>query len=71
MYNPRTGENMVTWNKINASAFPELMTEFLTNHPILESPAKEPPRKKARTGSILEQVYTASLLYLIEIRLCT
>jgi len=52
---PRTGENMVTWNKINASAFPELMTEFLTNHPSLESPAKEPPRKKARTGSILEQ----------------
>lgn len=52
---PRTGENMVTWNKINASAFPELMTDFLTHHPSLESPAKEPPRKKARTGSILEQ----------------
>ena len=70
---------MVTWNKINASAFPELMTEFLTNHPSLESPAKEPPRKKARTGSILEQVYTARLLYLnrntllclIEILFCT
>ena len=37
---------MVTWDKINASAFPELMTEFLTNHPSLESPAKEPPAKR-------------------------
>ena len=46
---------MVMWNKINAFAFPELMTEILTNHPSLESPVKEPPRKKARTGSILEQ----------------
>merc|ERR1711874_218687 len=52
---PRTGEKMVTWSKIDATAFPELMTEFLSLHPNLESPAKEPPRKKARTGTILEQ----------------
>ena len=46
---------MVTWSRLDAAAFPELMTEFLSLHPSLESPAKEPPRKKARTGTILEQ----------------
>jgi len=51
---PRTGENMVTWSHIEASAFPELMTEFLSLHPTLESPAKEPPRKKVRTDAMLE-----------------
>ena len=51
---PRTGENMVTWSKIEASTFPELITEFLSLHPNLESPAKEPPRKKIRSENILE-----------------
>jgi len=51
---PRTGENMVTWSKIEATTFPELITEFLTLHPNLESPAKEPPRKKIRSENILE-----------------
>jgi len=51
---PRTGENMVTWSHIEASAFPELMTEFLSLHPTLESPVKEPPRKKVRSDQMLE-----------------
>lgn len=51
---PRTGENMVTWSNIEAATFPELITEFLTRHPSLESPAKEPPRKKLRSENILE-----------------
>jgi len=51
---PRTGENMVTWSHIEASAFPELMTEFLSLHPTLESPTKEPPRKKVRSEVLLE-----------------
>jgi len=51
---PRTGENMVTWSHIEASAFPELMTEFLSLHPTLESPSKEPPRKKVRSDAMLE-----------------
>jgi len=52
---PRTGENMVTWSHIEASAFPELMTEFLSLHPTLESPEKsEPPRKKLRTDNVVE-----------------
>lgn len=51
---PRTGENMVTWSHIEATAFPELMTEFLSLHPSLESPVKEPPRKKGRTDAMVE-----------------
>ena len=51
---PRTGENMVTWSNIEAATFPELITEFLTRHPSLESPAKEPPRKKIRSENVLE-----------------
>ena len=51
---PRTGENMVTWSSIEATTFPELITEFLTLHPNLDSPSKEPPRKKIRAENILE-----------------
>jgi len=51
---PRTGENMVTWSKIDSSTFPELITEFLSLHPSLETPVKEPPRKKMRSENILE-----------------
>ena len=51
---PRTGENMVTWSKIEVTTFPELITEFLTLHPTLETPSKEPPRKKMRSENILE-----------------
>jgi hypothetical protein len=41
---PRTGENMVTWTHVEADGFPELITEFLSLHPALDSPAREPPR---------------------------
>ena len=51
---PRTGETMVTWSRIEATTFPELITEFLTLHPNLETPTKEPPRKKVRSENILE-----------------
>jgi len=51
---PRTGENMVTWSHIEASAFPELMTEFLSLHPSLESPIKEPSRKKLKADNMVE-----------------
>ena len=40
---PCPGENMVTWNKIDANSFPEIITEFLSLHPTLETPEK-PPR---------------------------
>jgi len=52
---PRTGENMVTWSRLDAAAFPTLITEFLSLHPSLESPGKEePPRKKVKTDVIVE-----------------
>ena len=51
---PRTGENMVTWSQIEAATFPELITEFLTLHPSLDTPVKEPPRKKMKSENILE-----------------
>jgi len=53
---PRTGENMATWSHIEAGAFPELMTEFLSLHPTLETPEKEPQRKKQKldTAAIAE-----------------
>ena len=53
---PRTGENMVTWSRIEAAAFPTLITEFLSLHPSLESPTKEdgPPRKKVKTDVLVE-----------------
>jgi hypothetical protein len=46
---PRTGESMVTWSRIDAAAFPDLITAFLSLHPSLESPGKEPARKRMRT----------------------
>eukprot|EP00088_Acartia_fossae_P041974 TRINITY_DN4393_c0_g1_i4.p1 TRINITY_DN4393_c0_g1~~TRINITY_DN4393_c0_g1_i4.p1 ORF type:complete len:532 (+),score=166.90 TRINITY_DN4393_c0_g1_i4:54-1649(+) len=45
---PRTGENLVTWSKIDANSFPEIITEFLSLHPTLETPEKEPPRKRLK-----------------------
>jgi len=52
---PRTGENMVTWSRLDAAAFPTLITEFLSLHPSLESPGKEePPRKKVKTDVLVE-----------------
>ena len=58
---PRTGENMVTWANIDAAAFPALITEFLTLHPSLESPVKEPVRKKIKTDNPVEMDEAAQL----------
>ena len=33
---PRTGELLVTWKKLDASTFCDLVTEFLSLHPSLE-----------------------------------
>ncbi len=51
---PRTGEQMVTWNKIDASSFCDLVTEFLTMHPPIDSASgaseKPPPAKKQKSA---------------------
>ena len=38
---PRTGELMVTWQKLDAATFCDLVTEFLSLHPNLEPSNKE------------------------------
>ena len=65
---PRTGENMVTWSKIEVTTFPELITEFLTLHPTLETPSKEPPRKKMRSENILEMDEDAQMGKILELK---
>ncbi|CAG2212196.1 unnamed protein product [Mytilus edulis] len=46
---PRTGENMSTWNKLDATVFCELVTDFLMEHPY-NDPSEEPSpaAKRAR-----------------------
>ena len=41
---PRTGEHLVTWNKIDAASFCDLVTEFLSLHPSLD-PGQDPDQK--------------------------
>ena len=41
---PRTGELLVTWKKLDASTFCDLVTEFLSLHPSLE-PINEDSQK--------------------------
>ena len=55
---PRTGEHLVTWNKIDAATFCDLVTEFLSLHPSLEpsndkdsSKSSEPKNKKPKVVS--------------------
>ena len=44
---------MVTWSQIKASVFPELITEFLTLHPTLDTPEKQPPRSVKGTVNFI------------------
>lgn len=46
---PRTGENMSTWNRLDATVFCELVTDFLMEHPY-NDPSEEPSpaAKRAR-----------------------
>lgn len=46
---PRTGEKLVEWHKIDAVSFCDLITEFLTAQPTMDDSfgvSKTPPRKK-------------------------
>ncbi len=53
---PRTGEQLTTWNKIpDSSCFCELVAEFLTLNPSLDQTANGPPaKKKAKKENILD-----------------
>ncbi|XP_076311270.1 UBX domain-containing protein 7-like isoform X1 [Tachypleus tridentatus] len=52
---PRTGENLVAWNKVDSMSFCDLVTEFLCKHPSPDGSTPSPPRKRSRTDSILDQ----------------
>ncbi|CAG0879137.1 unnamed protein product [Darwinula stevensoni] len=46
---PRTGENLATWHKLDLLTFKDLVKEFLSSHPPLDgSPSPTQPRKKAK-----------------------
>ena len=46
---PRTGELLVTWKKLDASTFCDLVTEFLSLHPSLE-PLNDDNKKKVENN---------------------
>ncbi|XP_064615060.1 UBX domain-containing protein 7-like isoform X2 [Liolophura sinensis] len=52
---PRTGENMAVWNKLDNVTFCDLVTEFLALNPSLDGLSKSPPAKKTkRQDSIVD-----------------
>ncbi|XP_076042373.1 UBX domain-containing protein 7 isoform X2 [Oratosquilla oratoria] len=55
---PRTGECLVTWHKLDTATFGDLVTEFLSVHPSFEEGgSSSPPKKKQRverSASLLE-----------------
>ena len=49
---PRTGENLATWHKLDLLTFKDLVKEFLNSHPPLDgSPSPTQPRKKVKQVS--------------------
>ena len=44
------------------------MTEFLSLHPSLESPVKEPPREKLRTDNMVEMDEEAQMVAAIYLK---
>lgn len=55
---PRTGERLVSWHKLDAVTFCDLVTEFLTAHPSLDGKSS-PPKKKQRLVSISKSDYSS------------
>lgn len=54
---PRTGENLTIWHKLDAAAFCENVTNFLSDHPSMpcaSPPVLQPAKKKMRSESILD-----------------
>ena len=49
---PRTGERLVTWHKLDAVTFCDLVTEFLSSQAGLDE-SSSPPKKKSRPVSTI------------------
>ncbi|XP_013789365.1 UBX domain-containing protein 7-like [Limulus polyphemus] len=52
---PRTGENLVVWNKVDPISFCDLVTKFLCEYPTPDGSAPRPPIKKSKSDRILDQ----------------
>ncbi|XP_076370816.1 UBX domain-containing protein 7-like isoform X2 [Tachypleus tridentatus] len=52
---PRTGENLVVWNKVDPVSFCDLVTKFLYEYPTPDGSVPGPPIKKSKTDKILDQ----------------
>ena len=68
----RTLEELSSLPWTGCQGFPvpalEQMTEFLSLHPSLESPGKEPPRKKLRTDNMVEMDEEAQMVAAIYLK---
>ncbi|XP_077987834.1 UBX domain-containing protein 7-like [Glandiceps talaboti] len=53
---PRTGEKLMEWHKLDSMTFCDLVTEFLSSHPIFDNDGLSPPPKKKvrRSDSIID-----------------
>ncbi|XP_070539054.1 LOW QUALITY PROTEIN: UBX domain-containing protein 7-like [Ptychodera flava] len=53
---PRTGEKLLEWHKVDSLSFCDLATEFLSSHPIFDKDGLSPPPKKKvrRSESIVD-----------------
>ncbi|XP_071798827.1 UBX domain-containing protein 7-like [Asterias amurensis] len=56
LLDPRTGELLVSWSKLDSTSFCDLVMEFLSNHPCFdkETPASPPAKKARMTKTILD-----------------
>ncbi|XP_076448524.1 UBX domain-containing protein 7-like [Babylonia areolata] len=58
---PVTGENLVTWDKIDHSSFADLLKDFLEDHPTPENPDMPPAKRQKRENSIVDESEEAQI----------
>ncbi|XP_072263754.1 UBX domain-containing protein 7 [Pyxicephalus adspersus] len=51
---PRTGQKMVEWHKLDVSSFLEQVTGFLGEHGQLDGLSSSPPKKRLRSESLID-----------------
>ncbi|KAM9315809.1 UBX domain-containing protein 7 [Gastrophryne carolinensis] len=51
---PRTGQKMVEWQKLDVGSFLEQVTEFLAEHGQLDGLSSSPPKKRPRSESLID-----------------
>ncbi|XP_056420423.1 UBX domain-containing protein 7 isoform X2 [Hyla sarda] len=51
---PRTGQKMVEWHKLDVNSFLEQVTGFLSEHGQLDGLSSSPPKKRLRSESLID-----------------